>query len=215
MLIAVVATACIKDKDLPQTIVNEVLDSSKIDSLTIGQNSLIINEFVAKGCKSTDAPPCITSPTYTTTGSANGKWFELKNMMTRPLTLEEGHWYFSDTLGTVTKFKVIGSSVSIQSKGFAIVCADNQNMVDSKNIIHTNFSLNSDSGAIAIYYNADTSNHDLSKFIRVNKVRYSFARVYDVNGYSNAVRHKSYGRSLNRNTYPLVPLDSATPGRAN
>ena len=136
-------------------------------------------------------------------------------MTSKPILLKEGFWFFADSIGDVDKFKVKGSNITVPALGYMFVCADNGDAQYPSGIYHTNFSLSSDSGAIAIYYNADTSNTDPSKYLLVDGIRYSSTGFGNVPDYSSSERHISYGRATNRYTPLLTKLVSPTPGAAN
>ena len=197
-LAALLLGGCVKDKTQPKA------------EAAIQNGSIRITEFISKACSST-VPPTLCVPTnYTPTVSFNGKWFELYNTTNDPIVLEAGKWYFTDTLGTPNKWAVSSNTDTIPAKGYTYVCADNLNEFSGGHW-HTSFSLSSAGGDIGVFYNADTSNHDVSTYVRVAAITYPL----NVQNYNSNTRNQSYGVFPGDTTNSFQPLSQPTPGAAN
>ena len=211
LVIAASLGACVKDRPLPYK--GPTTDTTKLAGDTIQAGSLILNEFVAKACPGATPPAmavqCVPG-NYPTSASFNGKWFELHNTTNSTIVLEEGKWFFTDSLGMPSKWRVRSSADTIPAKGYTYICADNLNSF-AGGVWHTSFSLSSNGGAIGVFYRKDTTNGNPSSYIKVDALSYPA----DVNGYNAATRNASYGRANNSRADAYTALATPSPGLAN
>ena len=208
-------TACVEDKVFPSSTPKAPpTDTSTAgflpaDSIVAG--SLVVNEFIAKGCSNT-TPNCEIS-NYAATESENGKWFEIYNRHSKPIKLEAGKWFFSDSPTDKAKFKVSEDGVNVPARGYSVVFCDRKG-TRTANGWHSNFSLASTAGSIAIHYNKDAANTDTSKFLKVDLMSYA-AINSDVEGYDGALDHTAWGRLEGGGGLPFKKCSQPTPGAKN
>jgi hypothetical protein len=207
-------TACVEDKVFPSgTPKPPPVDTSTtgflpVDSIVAG--SLVVNEFIAKGCSGTE-PNCAIS-NYMATESENGKWFEIYNRHSKPIKLEAGKWFFSDSPTDPAKFMVSENGVNVPAKGYSIMFCDSKGNRTARGW-HTSFSLSSTAESITIHYNKDATNTDTTKFLTVDFISYA-AVGGEVEGYDGALSHISWGR-LDNGGLPLKQCSTPTPGEKN
>jgi hypothetical protein len=132
------AVSCTKDR-LPEP--NPVSPTPlPNDTLNVERHTLFINEFVARG-----------SQNINEFGSAED-WFELFNPAFEPITLVAGRWFVSDN-GPENPMKYELPEITIPSRGFLVIWADNEDVVADD--IHTNFALSASGEHLVVYYKID------------------------------------------------------------
>ncbi|MEJ1928810.1 hypothetical protein WDZ92_00860 [Nostoc sp. NIES-2111] len=211
IIIILLQGGCLSNRDYPQPAVpGDTTNPTHPSGDSISAGSLLISEFIAKACPSSQVP-CVPD-NYAATVSVNGKWFELYNPTTKDIRLEAGHWFFTDSLGGPTKWPVVDTGFFVPAKGYAIVCTDNGNkaeIVNGKVVFHTSFSLSSGSGDIGVFYTKTVSGTP----ILVDGI--SYAPGSDkVPSYDGNIRNKSWGR-VNGTASLLMGMSVPTPGAPN
>lgn len=204
-------SSCIEDRLFP---VKQV-EIPKSESGKYGINSVLINEFIASACKSSEVSngSCkdIISTFYTPTESRNGKWIEIYNPGDTAILLGSGQWYLTDDTLEKSKF-LIPDGTKVGAKDYLLICCDNSPGFLADRQIHTNFSLSRYAGDVAIYYKTKVDAD--SVYLKVNEIQYVSASP-QIPAYDSTARHISYGRQPDGNGGPLNRLSKATPGKPN
>jgi hypothetical protein len=206
-------TACVEDKVFPNSspkIPTDTTTSGFLPADSIVAGSLVVNEFISKGCSGTEPNCAITN--YLATESENGKWFEIYNRHNKAIKLEAGKWFFSDSPSDPAKFMVTEDGINVPAKGYSLIFCDSKGNKGIKGW-HSSFSLSSTAESITIHYNKDAANTDTTKFLTVDFISYS-AVDGDVQGYDGALSHISWGR-LGSGALPLKQCTTPTPGEKN
>lgn len=212
--LVVLVFGCIKDRSFPVPVI--VAPPPPLGSY--GLNSLIINEFIAAACKSSEvssgACKGIVQGYYMPTESRNGKWVELYNPGDTAIRFSSGNWFLTDDTTNKDKYQIPSGQKPIPSKGFLLICNDGtDNPVSSDTSLHASFSTARYGGDIALYYRKISAGPDTS-FILVNSVSYVKGAV-QVPEYDSTARHISYGRTPDGNGGSFVRFTKASPGKSN
>lgn len=210
-LVLLLFTGCVEDRFFP----TREIFIPQPEKGKYGINSILINEFIASACRSSEVNSngClgIVSTFYSPTESKNGKWVELFNPGDTTVNLGTGQWFITDDSTKKDKFR-LPKNTKIEAKSHLIICCDNSTTQHTDMQIHAPFSMGRYSGDIGLYFKEKTGSD--SVFITVNHLHYVVG-AWQVPGYDSTARHISYGRYPDGNGGQFVRLSKATPGTAN
>jgi len=213
-VVACLFFGCVKDRTFPVPVINNPPPPEG----RYGLNSLIINEFIAAACKSSEvssgACKGIVQGYYIPTESRNGKWVELYNPGDTAIRFSGGNWFMTDDTTSKDKFQIPTTQKPIPAKGFLLICNDGTDVpVASDTALHASFSTARYGGDIALFYRKISAGPDTT-FILVNSVSYVKGAV-QVPEYDSTARHISYGRTPDGNGGSFVRFTKASPGKSN